>query len=75
MKEIESATAGTTGHEKPGVSVRSLGEAKPRLKTRKEITKSPNLLRVSMRAHSVGCLGGHDNRKTHTGIVITKDGP
>ena len=40
VKEIESATAGTTGHEKARRQRQILGEAKPRLKTRKEITKA-----------------------------------
>lgn len=40
VKEIESATAGTTGHEKARRQRQVLGEAKPRLKTRKEITKA-----------------------------------
>lgn len=40
IKEIESATAGTTGHEKARRQRQVLGEAKPRLKTRKEITKA-----------------------------------
>ncbi len=38
--EIEAATAGTTGHEKARRQRQILGEAKPRLKTRKEITKA-----------------------------------
>jgi ParB family chromosome partitioning protein len=38
VREIESATAGTTGHEKARRQRQILGEAKPRLKTRKEIT-------------------------------------
>ncbi|HCI5979343.1 TPA: hypothetical protein NPN83_003625 [Klebsiella variicola subsp. variicola] len=40
VKEIESATAGTTGHEKARRQRQILGDAKPRLKTRKEITKA-----------------------------------
>lgn len=39
VAEIEQATAGTTGHEKARRQRQILGEAKPRLKTRKEITK------------------------------------
>jgi hypothetical protein len=35
-----AATAGTTGHEKARRQRQILGEAKPRLKTRKEITKA-----------------------------------
>lgn len=40
VKEIESATAGTTGHEKARRQRQILGDVKPRLKTRKEITKA-----------------------------------
>lgn len=40
VKEIELATAGTTGHEKARRQRQVLGEANPRLKTRKEITKA-----------------------------------
>ncbi|EME5081849.1 hypothetical protein VYS03_001772 [Klebsiella aerogenes] len=40
VKEIETATAGTSGHEKARRQRQVLGEAKPRLKTRKEITKA-----------------------------------
>ncbi|HBY5947663.1 ParB/RepB/Spo0J family partition protein [Klebsiella pneumoniae] len=40
VKEIESATAGTTGHEKARRQRAVLGETKPRLKSRKEITKA-----------------------------------
>ncbi|MCM8547667.1 ParB/RepB/Spo0J family partition protein [Klebsiella quasipneumoniae] len=40
VSEIEAATAGTTGHEKARRQRQILGEAKPRLKTRKEITKA-----------------------------------
>lgn len=40
ISEIEAATAGTTGHEKARRRRQILGEAKPRLKTRKEITKA-----------------------------------
>ena len=40
MAEIEQATAGKTGHEKARRQRQILGEAKPRLKTRKEITKA-----------------------------------
>lgn len=40
VKEIELATAGTTGHEKARRQRQVLGETKPRLKTRKEITKA-----------------------------------
>lgn len=57
VSEIEAATAGTTGHEKARRQRQILGEAKPRLKTRKEIIKAPNQPRVSMQAHFVGCLG------------------
>lgn len=40
VKEIETATAGTSGHEKARRQRQVLGEAKPRLKTRKEINKA-----------------------------------
>lgn len=40
VSEIEAATAGTTGHEKSRRQRQILGEAKPRLKTRKEIAKA-----------------------------------
>ncbi|HBR2226379.1 TPA: hypothetical protein L9N04_002414 [Klebsiella pneumoniae] len=40
VSEIEAATAGTTGHEKARRQRQILGEAKPRLKTRKEIIKA-----------------------------------
>lgn len=40
VAEIESATAGMTGHEKARRQRQVLGETKPRLKTRKEITKA-----------------------------------
>ncbi|WP_316425558.1 ParB/RepB/Spo0J family partition protein [Klebsiella oxytoca] len=40
VKEIESATAGTKGHEKARRQRAVLGEAKPRIKSRKEITKA-----------------------------------
>ncbi|HED3827036.1 TPA: hypothetical protein R4218_002550 [Klebsiella pneumoniae] len=40
VSEIEAATADTTGHEKARRQRQILGEAKPRLKTRKEITKA-----------------------------------
>ncbi|ENZ8018057.1 ParB/RepB/Spo0J family partition protein [Klebsiella pneumoniae] len=40
VKEIESATAGTSGHEKARRQRQILGDARPRLKTRKEITKA-----------------------------------
>ena len=40
VSEIEAATAGTTGHEKARRQRQILGEAKPRLKSRKEITKA-----------------------------------
>jgi ParB family chromosome partitioning protein len=56
VSEIEAATAGTTGHEKARRQRQILGDAKPRLKTRKEITKALES-RVSMRAHCAGCLG------------------
>ncbi|MCP6541744.1 hypothetical protein NL485_27195, partial [Klebsiella pneumoniae] len=38
--EIEAATAGRTGHEKARQQRQVLGESKPHLKTRKEITKA-----------------------------------
>ena len=40
VKQIETATAGTTGHEKARRQRQVLGEAKPRIKSRKEITKA-----------------------------------
>lgn len=40
VSAIELATAGTTGHEKARRQRKILGEQKPRLKTRKEITKA-----------------------------------
>ena len=40
VSEIEAATAGTTGHEKARRQRAVLGEAKPRIKSRKEITKA-----------------------------------
>ncbi|MFP2007466.1 hypothetical protein ACLEB0_16365, partial [Klebsiella pneumoniae] len=40
VAEIELATAGTKGHEKARRQRQILGEAKPRLKSRKEITKA-----------------------------------
>ncbi|MDQ5100266.1 hypothetical protein RCD68_13780, partial [Klebsiella pneumoniae] len=40
VSEIEAATAGTTGHEKARRQRQILGDAKPRLKTRKEIAKA-----------------------------------
>ncbi|MDN2645692.1 hypothetical protein L1Q84_23505 [Klebsiella pneumoniae] len=40
VSAIELATAGTTGHEKARRQRQILGDAKPRLKTRKEITKA-----------------------------------
>lgn len=40
VSKIEAATAGTTGHEKARRQRQILGDAKPRLKTRKEITKA-----------------------------------
>ena len=39
VKEVEAATAGTKGHEKPGASA-VIGDAKPRMKSRKEIMKA-----------------------------------
>ena len=40
VKQIETATAGITGHEKARRQRQVLGEAKPRIKSRKEITKA-----------------------------------
>ncbi|HHC0974986.1 ParB/RepB/Spo0J family partition protein [Klebsiella pneumoniae] len=40
VAEIERATAGTKGHEKARRQRQILGEAKPRIKSRKEITKA-----------------------------------
>lgn len=40
VAEIEAATAGTKGHEKSRRQRQVLGEAKPRIKSRKEITKA-----------------------------------
>lgn len=40
VQQIETATAGTSGHEKARRQRQVLGETKPRLKTRKEITKA-----------------------------------
>lgn len=40
VAEIEAAIAGTTGHEKARRQRQVLGDKKPRLKTRKEITKA-----------------------------------
>ncbi|EMZ7277493.1 hypothetical protein ABE343_005109 [Klebsiella pneumoniae] len=40
VAEIELATAGTTGHEKARRQRQILGEAKPRIKSRKEIAKA-----------------------------------
>ncbi|POU54466.1 hypothetical protein C3384_21080, partial [Klebsiella aerogenes] len=40
VKGIATATAGRTGHEKAPRQRQVLGEVKPRLKTRKEITKA-----------------------------------
>ena len=40
VAEIEQATVGTTGHEKARRQRAVLGETKPRLKSRKEITKA-----------------------------------
>ncbi len=40
VKQIETATAGTTGHEKARRQRQVLGEAKPRIKSRKEIAKA-----------------------------------
>ncbi len=57
VSEIEVATAGTTGHERARRQRQILGDAKPRLKPAKKSQKPWNLPMVSMRAHSVGCLG------------------
>lgn len=40
VAELETATAGATGHEKSRRQRQVLGEAKPRIKSRKEITKA-----------------------------------
>ncbi|MBN3978272.1 ParB/RepB/Spo0J family partition protein [Serratia marcescens] len=40
VKEVESATAGTKGHEKARRQRQVIGDAKPRLKSRKEITNA-----------------------------------
>lgn len=40
VKQIETATAGITGHEKARRQRQVLGEAKPRIKSRKEIAKA-----------------------------------
>lgn len=40
VKEVEVATAGTKGHEKARRQRQVIGDAKPRLKSRKEITKA-----------------------------------
>ncbi len=40
VKEVEEATAGTKGHEKARRQRQVIGDAKPRLKSRKEITKA-----------------------------------
>lgn len=40
VKEVESATAGTKGHEKARRQRQVIGNAKPRMKSRKEITKA-----------------------------------
>ena len=40
VKEVESATAGTKGHEKARRQRQVIGDAKPRQKSRKEITKA-----------------------------------
>ncbi|EPG6221190.1 hypothetical protein WJA92_004212 [Klebsiella pneumoniae] len=40
VSEIEAAIAGATGHERARRQRQILGDAKPRLKTRKEITKA-----------------------------------
>ncbi|WP_353052234.1 ParB/RepB/Spo0J family partition protein [Serratia marcescens] len=40
VKEVESATAGTKGHEKARRQRQVIGDAKPRMKSRKEITKA-----------------------------------
>lgn len=55
--EIELATAGTTGHEKARRQRQILGEAQPRLKTRKEITKALEVLVVNMPLLFVGFSG------------------
>jgi ParB family chromosome partitioning protein len=60
VAEIEAATAGTTGHEKARRQRQILGEAKPRLKTRKEITKALESARVSMPS-ALGAWGGAMN--------------
>jgi hypothetical protein len=61
VSEIEAATAGTTGHEKARRQRQILGDAKPRLKTRKEITKALESARVSMRCTALGAWGGGMN--------------
>lgn len=40
VKQLETATAGTKGHEKARRQRQVLGDAKPRVKSRKEITKA-----------------------------------
>ncbi|MGP3038430.1 ParB/RepB/Spo0J family partition protein [Serratia nevei] len=40
VKEVEVATAGTKGHEKARRQRQVIGDAKPRMKSRKEITKA-----------------------------------
>lgn len=40
VKQIETATAGVKGHEKSRRQRQVLGDAKPRVKSRKEITKA-----------------------------------
>lgn len=40
VKEVEAATVGTKGHEKARRQRQVIGDAKPRLKSRKEITKA-----------------------------------
>ena len=40
VRQIEVATAGTKGHEKARRQRQVLGDKKPRIKTRKEITKA-----------------------------------
>lgn len=40
VKEVESATAGTKGHEKARRQRQVIGDVKPRMKSRKEITKA-----------------------------------
>lgn len=40
VKEVEAATAGTKGHEKARRQRQVIGDAKPRMKSRKEITKA-----------------------------------